>query len=443
MKPGTNIAILGAGESGVGAALLGKKLGMKVWLSDGGKIADERIAEIKENNLPYEEGGHTKESFFDADVIIKSPGIPDTAAIVQELRAQDKKLISEIEFAYTAKPELDVIAITGSNGKTTTTALIHHLLNEGGLDAGLGGNIGKSFARLLSENGRTRYVVEVSSFQLDDVESFRPRVAVLTNITSDHLDRYDYRLERYAAAKFRIAARQDISDKFIYNMDDPVTMGEMWKHPVNARKCAFSATNKPGAMAWLEGDEAVLRTGYRFDLSEMRLQGRHNRMNALAAILAARHMGVKPEAIQEGLNSFTAIEHRMELVPTKDGKTWINDSKGTNVDAVIYALDAVKTPTIWIAGGLDKGNDYSLLDVSRVKTLIILGPNKDKLQDFYSGKIDNILLAKDMEEAVKQAQEASEKGDTILLSPACSSFDIFKNFEERGRQFKEFIMKNS
>jgi UDP-N-acetylmuramoylalanine--D-glutamate ligase len=286
-------------------------------------------------------------------------------------------------------------------------------------------------------------VVEVSSFQLDDVESFRPRVAVLTNITSDHLDRYDYRLERYAAAKFRIAARQDISDKFIYNMDDPVTMGEMWKHPVNARKCAFSATNKPGAMAWLEGDEAVLRTGYRFDLSEMRLQGRHNRMNALAAILAARHMGVKPEAIQEGLNSFTAIEHRMELVPTKDGKTWINDSKGTNVDAVIYALDAVKTPTIWIAGGLDKGNDYSLLDVSRVKTLIILGPNKDKLQDFYSGKIDNILLAKDMEEAVKQAQEASEKGDTILLSPACSSFDIFKNFEERGRQFKEFIMKNS
>lgn len=441
MKPETNIAILGAGESGVGAALLGKKLGMQVWLSDGGKIAEERVNELKQNNLPYEEGGHTKESFFDADIIVKSPGIPDSAAIVKELRARDKKLISEIEFAYAARPELDVIAITGSNGKTTTTALIHHLLNEGGLEAGLGGNIGKSFARVLSENGKSTYVVEVSSFQLDDVDSFRPKVAVLTNITSDHLDRYDYRLENYAAAKFRIAARQEASDKFIYNMDDPVTMGEMWKHTVNARKCAFSATKKPGAMAWLEEDEAVLLTGYRFDLSKMRLQGKHNRMNALAAIIAARHMGVRPEAIQRGLNSFTAIEHRMELVPTEDGKTWINDSKGTNVDAVIYALDAVKTATVWIAGGLDKGNDYSLLDVSRVKTLIILGPNKDKLLDFYTGKIETILLANDMEEAVSQAREASETGDTILLSPACSSFDIFKNFEERGMQFKRFVMK--
>ncbi|MFK7973233.1 MAG: UDP-N-acetylmuramoyl-L-alanine--D-glutamate ligase [Bacteroidia bacterium] len=439
MSKNLNIAILGAGESGLGAALLGQKLGMGVWVSDAGKIAPARKQELENNKLPFEEGQHTKEAFFEADLIIKSPGIPDKAPIIQELKAAGKKVVSEIEFAYTTNPALRIIAITGSNGKTTTTALIHHILEQAGMSVSVGGNIGNSFARLLTEANKEVYVLEISSFQLDDIDTFQPEIALLLNITPDHLDRYDYKLEQYAAAKFRIAMNQQEADRFIYNMDDAVTTQEMDKHTVKGQKLGFSADAKDTAKAWIEGNMLVLPSGSRFDFGTMHIKGQHNAMNAMAAVLVAKALGLNDEQIQSGLNSFEAIPHRMELVPTSDGKRWINDSKGTNVDAVMYALDAVKEPTVWIAGGIDKGNDYSLLDVSRVKSLIILGPNWQNLKAFFTDKITEIHYAADMPETIKLAESLSEKGDTILLSPACSSFDIFDNYAARGDQFRNQV----
>lgn len=437
-----NIAILGAGESGLGAAMLGRKLGMEVLVSDAGKIKETRKQELIKMGAAFEEGKHSKEAIFNADLIIKSPGIPNKVALIQELKSAGKSVVSEIEFAYAAEPTSRIIAITGSNGKTTTTSLIHHVLTEGGVDAGLGGNIGKSFARILTEEKKEVYVLELSSFQLDDIKTFRPEIAILLNITPDHLDRYNYDLSQYAHAKFQIGSKQQEEDHFIYNLDDNVSLGEINKHKLAGTKHAFASDSKEGANAWLEGKEAVLKNGQRFDLSHMNIQGKHNHMNALVAIMVAQMFSLSSASIQKALNSFAPIAHRMEVVPTQDGKTWVNDSKATNVDAVTYALDAVKAPTVWIAGGLDKGNEYELLDVSRVKSLIILGPNKDKLNAFYTGKIPQILFAKDMEETINIAAEVSEKGDTILLSPACSSFDIFENFEARGNQFRTLVMSH-
>ena len=434
------IAILGAGESGIGAALLAAKNGEEVWVSDAGTIQKKYRQILEENKLPFEEGQHTKEKFFDATVIIKSPGIPDKVPIIQELKAEGKKILSEIEYAslYCKAP---IVAVTGSNGKTTTASLIHHLLLAGGMDSALGGNVGKSFAALMAGPPHDVYVLEISSFQLDDIHTFRPQVAVLTNITADHLDRYDYSMEKYAAAKFRIGMNQEAEDAFIYCTDDAVTMGEFWKNPVKATKIGFSKEQKPESLIWMEDNEIVAGYKFRVDYPSLQLKGPHNAYNVMAAMLAARRMGLSDEAIQENLVSFSPIEHRMEPVGVIDGVTYINDSKATNVDAVYFALKSMKKPTVWIAGGLDKGNEYAILDIKAVKALVILGPNKEKLLEFYTGKIDPILEAANMKEAVTLSKGLAQKGDTVLLSPACSSFDIFKNFEERGRQFKEEVKK--
>jgi UDP-N-acetylmuramoylalanine--D-glutamate ligase len=345
------IGVLGAGESGVGAALLAKKTGAQVWVSDGGKIQANYRSILTEKQIPFEEGKHTVESFFDADVIIKSPGIPEKAPVIQVLRKQEKAIISEIEYAA-RHTEVPIIAVTGSNGKTTTTALIHHLLRQGGVEAALGGNIGKSFAALLAEGVEPEvFVLEVSSFQLDDVDRFHPQVAVLTNITADHLDRYDYSMEKYAAAKFRIAKNQTPKDAFIYQVDDPVTSGELWKHPVAAAKLGFAREQRSDAIAWLRENRIV--AGYKFEVrwDNWLIRGPHNALNAMAAILAVQRFGLKEKDIVQGLRSFSPIEHRLETVAEIEGVTFINDSKATNIDAVIYGLESVQTPTIWIAGG--------------------------------------------------------------------------------------------
>ena len=434
------IVVLGAGESGVGAALLAKKIGAEVWVSDGGKIKEGYRKKLEENDIPFEEGKHTVESFFDAHIIIKSPGIPPSIPLIRDLKAAGKQIISEIEFA-SRHTDIPIVAVTGSNGKTTTTAWIHHLLVTGGIKAALGGNIGKSFAALLAEGTECEaFVLEVSSFQLDDIEHFRPDVAVLTNITADHLDRYDYSMEKYAAAKYRIAKNQRPSDAFIYHAADPVTQGEMWKHPVPASRLGFAFEQRPDVLIWAKENRIVAGYKFEFPIEDLSLRGPHNVLNAMAAILAAKRMGVADEAIIRGLKDFQAIEHRMEPVATINDVHYINDSKATNIDSVIYSLQSVEGPIVWIAGGLDKGNDYSLLDTSNVKALVILGPNKEKLLNFYKGKM-MISEAENMPQAVQQAAQFAEAGDTVLLAPACSSFDIFQNFEQRGRLFKHEVLK--
>lgn len=434
------IVVLGAGESGVGAALLGKKIGAEVYVSDGGKIQSTYRNILVENEIPFEEGKHTTESFFDADVIIKSPGIPPKAPLIRELKAAGKQIISEIEFAF-RHTDIPIIAITGSNGKTTTTAWIHHLLVTGGIKAALGGNIGKSFAALLAEEVDCEvFVLEISSFQLDDIDRFRPDIAVLTNITADHLDRYDYSMEKYAAAKFRIGMNQLPSDAFIYHAADRVTAGELWKHPVNASRLGFALEQRPDVLIWVTENQLV--AGYKFELpiSDLSLKGPHNVLNAMAAILAAKRMGVADQAIIKGLKDFQAIEHRMEPVATINDVHYINDSKATNIDSVVYALQSVDGPIVWIAGGVDKGNDYSLLNTDAVKALVILGPNKEKLLQTYTGKM-MISEAENMAQAIGQASAFAQPGDTVLLAPACSSFDLFQNFEDRGRQFKHEVLR--
>ena len=436
------IGILGAGESGIGAALLAKKIGADVWVSDGGTIKETYKTTLIEHQLPFEEGEHSIKKFFDADVIIKSPGIPPTAEVVKTLIAAGKSLISEIEFAY-KYCQGTIVAITGSNGKTTTTALIYHVLKEAGKNVAVGGNIGKSFARILAEETKPSdlYVLEISSFQLDDIQDFRPEVSVLVNITADHLDRYQWDMAKYAAAKFRIAMNQEASDAFVYCVDDPVTMGEIWKHEPKGERIGFSLEQRPESLIWMEKQEIVAGYKFKVDYSELKLKGKHNAFNVMAAILVAKRLGVSDEAVKAALPSFEAIEHRMEPVATIDGVLYINDSKATNVDSTFYALKSMEAPTIWIAGGLDKGNEYSILDISKVKALVILGPNKDKLMEFYAGKIETIGLAEDMPAAVRLSQQLAVEGDTVLLAPACSSFDIFENYEARGRIFKEEVEK--
>ena len=430
-----SIAIIGAGESGVGAALLAQKTGAALWLSDAGKIKPAFVQQLIENNVPFEEGGHTIKKFFEADIIIKSPGVPEKAALVVELRKRGARIISEIEYAW-MHSDAEIVAVTGSNGKTTTASLIHHLLQNAGMEVALGGNIGHSFARLVVESPAPRYVLEVSSFQLDDIVDFRPDVAVLTNITPDHLDRYHHDFARYREAKFRIGMNQQAADVFIYCQDDPVIAQNMSQRHILAEKWGFGWEQRAGGQAWIEVGAIHLDEGPAFPLDLLQIRGRHNALNAMAAVLAAHRMGLGADAIATGLQTFSPITHRLEPVETTDGITWINDSKATNVDAAAYALESIHGPTIWIAGGIDKGNEYDALDVSRVKALIILGLHTDKLHQAFDDKIHRITEAKDMKEAIHQARAMAQQGDTVLLSPACASFDLFENYEDRGRQFK-------
>ena len=427
------IAILGGGESGTGAALLAKHLGHEVFLSDGGSLKENYKTELQDKGIPYEEGIHTWTSIFEADEIIKSPGIPDGLPPIAELRRLGKPVISEIEFAgrHTAAT---IIGITGSNGKTTTTRLTHHLLKTGGINAAIGGNVGLSFARNIIENKYDHYVLELSSFQLDGIVTFRPHIAILLNITPDHLDRYEYKMENYVRSKFRIAMNQLPEDLLITNADD--------KEVQNYLKSNQLAPRRIEIPTHFDSTKKLVVAGSEFDMTKCRLKGPHNFFNASCAIHAAKAVGVGDEAIQEGLNTFVNDPHRLEFVAEINGVEYINDSKATNVDSVFYALQAMEKPVVWIAGGTDKGNDYSPIEDlvrQKVKALICLGVDNSKLRDVFSPNLKNIEEARSAKEAVERATIYAESGDVVLLSPACASFDLFKNYEDRGNQFKAAV----
>ena len=429
------IVVLGAGESGVGAAILAKQKGHDVFVSDKGAISERYQRELESHGIAYEQQQHSWERIALADEVVKSPGIPDRVPIVQQLVSKGIPVISEIEFAgrYTTAK---LIGITGSNGKTTTTKLTYHLLATAGFDVVMAGNVGNSFARSISEEQHEYYVLELSSFQLDGIEAFRPDIAMLLNISPDHLDRYDYKMENYIRSKFRITKSQRPNDIFLFNAEDEHIGAYLQEHQLQAKLAPVSNSSIEDARLHVAGST--------YDLSQSSLRGRHNYMNALFAIQAARIWGAAEEAIQQGLNTFVSVEHRMEQVALIDGVTYINDSKATNVDAVFYALEAMDRPTIWIVGGQDKGNDYGpLMELvkTKVRAMICLGIDNQKLIGAFSSIVSTIEEARSAEEAVAIAFRLAREGDIVLLSPACASFDLFKNYEDRGRQFKDAVRK--
>lgn len=440
------LVVLGGGESGVGAALLGKRKGYEVFLSDKGSIAGPYKRVLLESAIDFEEGRHSENRIYEADIVIKSPGIPDNLPMIVHLREQGVEVISEIEFAgrYSSAK---YICITGSNGKTTTTLLIHHILTKAGIDAGLAGNVGRSLAAQVAEDAHGLYVVELSSFQLDGMFQFRADIAILTNITPDHLDRYEYKFENYINSKFRILNNMRPNDLFIYGMDSEALVRKLSELEVVPQCAGFTYGGKgTGAAAWMEGNVVAVCLGNRvFKISkhEISIQGRHNVYNAMAAILACMHLGLTDEQITDGLRTFPQVEHRLETVLIKDGIKYVNDSKATNVDSAWYALDCTLAPVVWIAGGTDKGNDYSaLLDLvkEKVKVLICMGKDNRKLiQDF--SPVCKVVDTDNLDDAMTAVQQYAVAGDTVLLSPCCASFDLFKNYEDRGRQFKEAVRK--
>jgi UDP-N-acetylmuramoylalanine--D-glutamate ligase len=439
-----NLVILGGGESGVGAAMLGKKLGYEVFLSDKGKLLESYRASLLEQGVEFEEGQHTPERIFKADLIIKSPGIPDTLPMIRELRQQGIEVISEIEFAGRHSAARHV-CITGSNGKTTTTLLTHHILTRAGVDAGLAGNVGKSLAAQVAGGEHELYVIELSSFQLDGMFDFRADIAVITNITPDHLDRYDHRFENYINSKFRILNNMRPEDLFIYGMDSEVVCKTMQMVQVVPESVGFTWDEHSGMGAGMEGDVIVVRLGkkeFRINKQEVSIKGRHNIYNAMAAILACMRLGLPNEAIAEGLRTFPQVEHRLETVAVRNGVTYINDSKATNVDSAWYALDSMTAPVVWIAGGTDKGNDYSVLfDLVRqkVKVLVCMGIDNRKLIENF-GSVCEVVDTHSLADAMVAARRYAITGDVVLLSPCCASFDLFKNYENRGELFKAAVL---
>jgi UDP-N-acetylmuramoylalanine--D-glutamate ligase len=429
------VVILGAGESGLGAAILAKHNRHSVFVSEKGSIKTPYKEELEKHGIPYEEAQHTMSTIESADIIIKSPGIPDEIPMIKKLVSKGIPVISEIEYAgrYT---DGFIIGITGSNGKTTTTKLTYHLMKQAGLDVAMVGNVGTSFARSLAEGKHQYYVLELSSFQLDGVYDFRPDVSMLLNITPDHLDRYAYKMERYIAAKFRIARSQQPDDVFIYNADDENISSYLAHHPVGPQAI-------PVHMSEMDID-GIKVDGHYFHLKGSRLIGTHNYMNALFAVRAARMCGADDDAIQKGLMSFTPVEHRMELIGSIGDVTFINDSKATNVDAAYFALDAMEKPIVWVAGGQDKGNDYSsLLPLieQKARVMICLGLENEKLIDTFGHLVEDVYETKTAEEAVEKAIQYAKAGEVVLLSPACASFDLFDNYEQRGRLFKEAVLR--
>lgn len=435
------LVILGGGESGFGAALLGRKLGYEIFLSDKGTLADKYRGLLVDNGFEFEEGQHSEVRIFEADLVIKSPGIPDTVPMIMRLREQGIEVISEIEFAG-RHTDAKMVCITGSNGKTTTTLLIHHILTQSGVDAGLAGNVGRSLAAQVAENAHPLYVVELSSFQLDGMFQFRADIGILTNITPDHLDRYDHKFENYIDSKFRILNNMRAADLFIYGCDSDVVRERVRGTNVVPEAVGFTyGRNAGGDGAEMDGDTLVARCGgreFRIHKDAISIRGRHNVYNAMAAILAAMRLGVSDENISKGLASFPQVEHRLETVVVRDGVTYINDSKATNVDSAWYALDSMTTPVVWIAGGTDKGNDYSVLSDlvrAKVKVLICMGLDNRKLIEHFSG-ICEVVDTNNLADAVAAAKRYACDGDAVLLSPCCASFDLFKNYENRGELFK-------
>ena len=438
------LVILGGGESGVGTAILGKKKGFEIFLSDAGKIKEEYKNVLIHLGIDWEEGRHSEEKILSADLVMKSPGIPDTVPLVQQLVNKGIPVISEIEFAsrYT---DAFIVGITGSNGKTTTTMLTHHILKNSGLHVGMAGNIGDSFARMVAEKDYKFYVLEISSFQLDGILEFKPDIAIITNITPDHLDRYDYRFENYIASKFRIAMNQTASDAFLYDLDDPVVANWLEGHPIQPNPYPFSLEQQVEQGACIKDENILIRTPNK--TIEMRtdaiaLSGKHNLKNAMAAATVANLVGIRKETIRDCIANFQGAPHRLEKVLKIHHVQYINDSKATNVNATYYALESMNTPTVWLVGGVDKGNDYKpLLPLVRekVKAIICIGMDNTKIKETFGNVVDLLVETYAMSEAVKVAYKIAERGDSVLLSPACASFDLFENYEDRGNQFKEAI----
>lgn len=443
MNENKHIAILGAAESGLGAAVLAKLKGFTVFVSDKGMIAPKYKEELIREEIAFEEGTHSSDKILSASLIIKSPGIPDNAPIVVEAHKLGIPVVSEIEFAarYT---NAKLVAITGTNGKTTTTLLTYHIFKNAGLNVGLAGNVGKSFARQVAETSRDFYILELSSFQLDGMFEFKADVAVLLNITPDHLDRYDYQLSNYIASKFRILQNMDEQGVFVYNADDSIIEEALKSFPSPAQKAQFSLTQKIEHGASIQENQIHFNINDPFIMSifDLALQGKHNQCNSMAAGISSRVFDIRKELVRESLMDFDSIEHRLEFVTKVHGIEFINDSKATNVNSTWYALESMSNPVIWIVGGVDKGNDYAMLSDlvrGRVKAIVCLGKDNQKIQEAFQGMVEHIVETGSATEAVKAAYSLGKKGDTVLLSPACASFDLFENYEDRGRQFKKAV----
>ena len=440
----SRVVVLGGGESGIGSAVLAKVKGFDVFLSDMGKIADKYVDMLNQWEIPFEQGGHTEELILNADEVIKSPGIPSTAGMVRKIEEKGIGIISEIEFAgrYDSAKK---VCITGSNGKTTTTSLIYHLLKQAGLNVGLGGNIGKSYAYQVATENFDIYVLELSSFQLDNVYDFKADIAVITNITPDHLDRYEYKMENYVKAKFRVTRNMSSDDCFIFCSDDEITVNHLNQIVMKAKTLPFTQKTQVEQGAYIDGDRMIVRFKEEecdMYLQDLALGGKHNIYNSMAAALAAKAMDIDNAVIRDGLATFQAVEHRLEKVLSIRDVLYVNDSKATNVDAAWYALECQTRPVIWIAGGTDKGNDYSTLVPlvkDKVKALICMGVDNAKLHEAFDAHVENTYDVTSAEEAVKIADSIASAGDVVLLSPCCASFDLFKNYEDRGRKFKEAV----
>lgn len=436
------IAILGAGESGTGAALLAKAKGFDVFVSDQGSIKDKYRDDLVRNKIEFEELKHTEEKVLNAHLVIKSPGIPEKTEIIKKLKTKGVEIIDEIEFGF-RYINGKVIAITGTNGKTTTTLLTYHLMKSAGFSVALAGNVGESLARKIANGNADWYVLEVSSFQLDGTKTFKPEIGILLNITPDHLDRYEYKLQNYIDSKFQVIRKMDSTSKFIYYADDEVIAKEIAAKNTTASKIPVSLKNTKSSVFY-DGKAMQFNLTEKFDVlqADTTLKGPHNLINTMAAVSAVYLAGAKLDAIREGLKTFKNAPHRLEPVGTIDGVEFINDSKATNVDSVVYALGSYNQPLIWIAGGIDKGNDYNLIKdqvKEKVKTLICLGTDNSKLKDFFGGIVPTILETQSVEELVHMALREAQKGDVVLLSPACASFDLFRNYEDRGDQFRKAV----
>jgi len=439
------LVILGGGESGVGAALLGIKEGYNVLLMDEGSLKDGYRKELQQAKIEFIENGIDEEKLLGADEVVKSPGIPEKNEWIKKIRKKGIPVISEIELAFRHKGNSKIIAITGSNGKSTTTALSFHICQTAGLNCALVGNIGYSFAKQVAEDPKELYVAEISSFQLDDIITFRPNVAVLLNITEDHLDRYEYKFENYVRSKFRITMNQTFEDYFIYNLDDEVITNYLKQKPIKSFQLPISMKQKVAKGGYIQNDEMHIKVKEeqtQMSIYDFALKGKHNQYNTMAASVAGATMDIRKEKIREAVETFENLEHRMEMVATVRGVEFINDSKATNVNSTWFALESMTKPTVLILGGIDKGNDYNLLEdlvKEKVKAIVCMGVDNSKIHTAFDGKISTIVDAGSAEEAVDFAYRLATVGDVVLLSPACASFDLFKNYEDRGKQFKEAV----
>ena len=439
------LVVLGAGESGTGAAILAKDKGLDVFLSDSGTIAPRYRRQLEEEGIAFEEGGHTPGLILNADEVVKSPGIPLDAPVILAVRAKNIPVISEIEFAgrYT---DSRMVCITGSNGKTTTTLLIHHILTGAGIDAGLAGNVGHSLAYQVARDPHKVYVVELSSFQLDNMYDFKANIAVLLNITPDHLDRYDHVMQNYVNAKFRILRNMTPQDCFIFWQDDPIITEQLRHITTEARLVPFAEHREEGSAAYIDAENNLIfntpGTSMSMPRADLALSGLHNVFDSMAAGLSACLMDVRKDDLRRALEDFEGVEHRLEYVATVDGVRWVNDSKATNVNSCYYALEAMTTPTVLILGGKDKGNDYSEIEPlvrEKVHTIVAMGLHNEKIMDFFAGKVENLVSTDNLDDAIAECRRLARPGDTVLLSPCCASFDLFKSYEDRGRKFKEAV----